>query len=67
MYDTLDTIGWFLVVEGLFLVIATAALALVHSDDAPWQAFAWLYGVAWTMVYLGFRVLKWIGHWPPRT
>jgi hypothetical protein len=25
---------------------------------------AWLYGIAWAMVFIGFRILKRVGAWP---
>jgi len=67
MWDAIEGFGWCLILNGLFAVFLTAALALVRSADAPWQAFFWLYTIAWTMVFVGFKLLKWIGSWPPRT
>ena len=43
----------------------TALLALVRSPDPPWQAFAGLYGIAFAMIFVGGRLLKRVGAWPP--
>ena len=65
MWELLENFGWIFVFNGLFAVFLIAVLALVRSDDASWQAFAWLYGIAWAWVYVGFRILRRVGAWPP--
>ena len=64
MRDQIETVGWGLIAYGLSLVLLVVLTAVSRSDDAPWQAFAWLYGFAWVMVFVGFRLLQRVGAWP---
>ncbi len=67
MRDQIETVGWGLIAYGLSLVLLVVLTAVSRSDDAPWQAFAWLYGFAWVMVFVGFKILKRVDAWPPQT
>ncbi len=64
MRNQIETAGWGLIAYGLSLVLLVVLTAVSRSDDAPWQAFAWLYGFAWVMVFVGFKILKRAGAWP---
>jgi len=60
-------IGWTFVFNGLLAVFLTAILAFARGDDptATFEVFAWVYGIAWASVWIGFWLLKRMGEWPP--
>ena len=64
MRHQIEIVGWGLIAYGLSLVLLVVLTAVVRSDDSPWQAFALLYGFAWAMVFVGFKILKRAGAWP---
>jgi len=64
MRHQIEIVGWGLIAYGLSLVLLVVLTAVSRSDDAPWQAFAWLYGFAWVMVFVGFKILNRVGAWP---
>ncbi len=64
MRDQIEIVGWGLIACGLSWVLLVVLTAVSRSDDAPWQAFAWLYGFTWVMVFVGFQLLRYVGAWP---
>ena len=64
MKDFLEYSGWILVLNGLLAVFVTAIVAMLRADDSPWQAFAQIYGFALLMIWVGFRLLRYVGAWP---
>ena len=41
-------------------------LAVFRAADDPWQAFAQIYTAAFAMIFIGYRLLKYVGAWPAR-
>ncbi len=62
----IEEAGWGLIAYGLMLIGLTALAALVRSADTPSEPFFWLYVVAFAAIWYGFRLLKYVGAWPPR-
>jgi len=63
--DFIEKTGWRLIFFGLSLIGLTALLALVRSPDTLSEPFFWLYVVAFAAIWYGFRLLKYVGAWPP--
>ncbi len=62
--EDIEAIAVILVMVGLSLVFITVVLAGFREADAAWQGYARIYGLAWVMIYVGIRLLKWLGVWP---
>ena len=66
MKDALVTIGSFLLAQGLMFTIILALLGLVRSNDNHAEGFILLCLISYAMLFVGFKLLRYVGAWPVR-
>ena len=66
MKDTLETIGAYLLVQGLGLIIILALLGLIRTHNTHAEGYVLLSIVGYCMLFVGYRLLKYVGAWPVR-
>ncbi len=64
MKDTLETIGAYLLVQGLGLTIILALLGLMRTNNTHAEGYVLLSIVSYCMLFVGYRLLKYVGAWP---
>ncbi len=66
MKGALETIGSFLLAQGLMLTIILALLGLIRTHNNHAEGYVLLSLMAYAMLFIGFRILKYVGAWPVR-
>ena len=66
MKGTLETIGSFLLAQGLMTTIMLALLGLIRTHDNHAEGFILLCLISYAMLFTGYRLLKYVGAWPVR-
>ena len=64
MNGALETIGSFLLAQGLMLTIILAALGLIRTHDNHAEGYVLLSLMSYAMLFIGYRLLKYVGAWP---
>ncbi len=58
--------GWRLIITGMMLLVLLVLAAFVRNDNADADGFAYLNLIGYGMLFIGFRLLKYVGAWPVR-
>ncbi len=66
MKDALETIGAYLLAQGLMLTIMLALLGLIRTHNNHAEGFILLCLIGYAMLFTGYRLLKHVGAWPVR-
>lgn len=66
MRDFLEETGWRLIGAGLMLLVLLILLGLASNNNAGADGFVYLNIIGYGMLFVGFRLLKRVGAWPPR-
>ncbi len=66
MKDALETIGAYLLVQGLGLTIILALLGLIRTHNNHAEGYVLLSLISYAMLFVGFRLLRYVGAWPVR-
>jgi len=62
----LESIGSFLLAQGLGLTIILALLGLIRTHDNHAEGFILLCLISYAMLFTGYRLLVYVGAWPVR-
>lgn len=66
MKDFLEDCGWRLISTGLLLLILLVLAALARNDNDHADGVVYLNIIGYVMLFVGFRLLKYVGAWPPQ-
>ena len=66
MKDALETIGSFLLAQGLMMTIMLALLGLIRTHNNHAEGYVLLCLISYAMLFVGFRLLRYVGAWPVR-